>query len=114
MPMSPLTKTWREFIDRRFYQWIGRRMPEKSGSIKLNLNSTYILPTRHGVLFGVILYGMLMSSINFSNSMGFLLTFLLTGICLTGMLHTFRNLVSVEISAERSPAAFAGETAVFY
>jgi uncharacterized protein (DUF58 family) len=114
MPMSPLTKTWREFFNRKFYQWIGRRMPEKSGTVKLNLHSTYILPTRYGMLFGFILYGMLMSSINFSNSLGFLLTFLLTGICLTGMLHTFRNLVNVEISAVRGPAVFAGETAIFY
>ncbi|HEX5056407.1 MAG TPA: DUF58 domain-containing protein [Gammaproteobacteria bacterium] len=112
--MSLFTKTWYEFINRKFYQWIGRRMPEKSGIVKLNLHSTYILPTRYGMLFGFILYGMLMSSINFSNSLGFLLTFLLTGICLTGMLHTFRNLVSVQISTARSPAVFAGETAVFY
>lgn len=89
-------------------------MPEKSSHVKLSSRSTYILPTRHGVLFGIILYGMLMSSINFSNSMGFLLTFLLTGICLTGMLYTFRNLIAVRISVARSPAVFAGETAVFY
>lgn len=101
------------FINRKFYYWIGRRMPEKSGHVKLSPHSTYILPTRYGVLFGFILYGMLMGSINYSNSMGFLLTFLLAGICLTGMLFTFRNLIGVRISAARSPAVFAGETAVF-
>lgn len=88
-------------------------MPEKSSKVKLNLHSTYILPTRYGMLFGIILYGMLMSAINYDNSMGFLLTFLLTGICLTGMLYTFRNLVTVEISAGRNSAAFAGEIAFF-
>lgn len=88
-------------------------MPAKSSNVKLNIHSTYILPTRYGVLFGIILYGMLMSAINYSNSMGFLLTFLLTGICLTGMLFTFRNLINIEISAGKNTAVFAGETAFF-
>ncbi len=112
-PKPVLAKVLPAFMDRWLHQWIGRRMPEKSSSVRLNIHSTYILPTRYGVLFGVILYGMLMSSINYSNSMGFLLTFLLAGICLTGMLHTFRNLINVEISAGKSPAVFAGETAFF-
>jgi uncharacterized protein (DUF58 family) len=106
-------KTFSAFLNRRFYYWVGRRMPQKSQSVKLNIHSTYILPTRYGVLFGLILYGMLMSSINFSNSMGFLLTFLLAGVCLTGMLATFRNLVIVEISAAKNSAVFAGDTAFF-
>jgi uncharacterized protein (DUF58 family) len=101
------------FINRKFHYWVGRRMPEKSGKIRLSLHSTYILPTRYGVLFSIVLYGMLMSAINYSNSMGFLLTFLLAGICLTGMLHTFRNLITIVIAATRDPPVFAGETAVF-
>jgi uncharacterized protein (DUF58 family) len=106
-------KTLSASLNRRFYFWVGKRMPPKSHSVKLNIHSTYILPTRYGVLFGFILYGMLMSSINFSNSMGFLMTFLLTGICLTGMLATFRNLITVEISAAKNSAVFAGDTASF-
>lgn len=112
--MPAFARTLPAFIARKFHYWIGQRIPEKASQVKLSSRSTYILPTRYGVLFGIILYGMLMSSINFSNSMGFLLTFLLTGICLTGMLYTFRNLIAVRISAARSPAVFAGETAVFY
>jgi uncharacterized protein (DUF58 family) len=113
LPKVALPKTLPAFLGRWVHRWIGRRMPQKSGSVKLNIHSTYILPTRYGVLFGIILYGMLMSAINYSNSMGFLLTFLLTGLCLTGMLHTFRNLINIEISAGKSPAVFAGETAFF-
>jgi uncharacterized protein (DUF58 family) len=111
--MFAFARTLPAFINSRLDRWIGRRMPEKSSHIKLSPHSTYILPTRYGVLFGCILYGMLMSSINYSNSMGFLLTFLLTGICLTGMIHTFRNLIGVRISVSRSPAVFAGDTAIF-
>jgi uncharacterized protein (DUF58 family) len=111
--MFHFSRTLPDFINRRIERWIGRRMPEKSGQVKLSPHSTYILPTRYGVLFGCILYGMLMSSINYSNSMGFLLTFLLTGICLTGMIHSFRNLIGVRISVSRNPAVFAGDTAIF-
>ncbi|HEY3487489.1 MAG TPA: DUF58 domain-containing protein [Gammaproteobacteria bacterium] len=77
------------------------------------MHSTYILPNRYGVLFGIILYGMLMGSINYANSMGFLLTFLLAGICMVGMLATFRNLINIKISTGKNEPVFAGETAVF-
>src|SRR5450830_1064897 len=52
----------------------------------------YILPTRYGVLFAAILLGLLVGSINYALSLGFVVTFLLAGMAVISMLHTWRNL----------------------
>ena len=85
-----------------------------SGAIVLNRKRIYILPTRRGLLFGVLLLAMLLGSINYALSLGFLLTFLLAGLGLVGMLHTHRNLAGVRISPAGAAPVFAGEMAQFY
>lgn len=96
-----------------FNAWIQRRMRPAARSQTLEPRSTYILPTRYGVFFAFVLYSMLMGSINYSNNMGFLLTFLLTGLGLVGLLYTYRNLIQLKLTAGPTRPVFAGEPAVF-
>lgn len=72
-----------------------------------------ILPTGHGVLFGVILLLMLTGSVNYDLSLGLLLTFLLGAMALISILHTYRNLARLRISVGRNPPVFAGSQAIF-
>jgi uncharacterized protein (DUF58 family) len=90
----------------------GRR--GEAGPIVLNRHRIYILPTRHGVLFGVFLLGMLIGSINYGLSLGYVLTFLLGGVALVGILHTYKNLQGLKISDGGAAPAFAGEHAGFH
>ncbi|WP_459872298.1 DUF58 domain-containing protein [Endothiovibrio diazotrophicus] len=85
---------------------------EREG-VRLDRRHVYILPTKQGAGFAVILLLMLIGAINYSNSLGYMLTFLLTAMGLVTMLHTYRNLVGLHLSAGRSPAVFAGERARF-
>ena len=64
------------------------RSHRDSGTIELNRKRIYILPTRRGLVFAVFLLAMLLGSINYALSLGFVLTFLLAGLGLVGMLHT--------------------------
>ena len=97
----------------QFYQnFFGPRRPEP-GSIFLRQNRVYILPTKPGLAFGVALAVMLIGSINYNLSLGYILTFLLASMGLVGMLHTFRNLVHLHISPGRVEPVFAGDTAWF-
>ena len=73
----------------------------------------YILPTRHGVIFILVLAGMLAGSINYNNNLGFLLVFLLGGTALVSMIHTYRNLLGLQILSVSAAPVFAGENAVF-
>ena len=91
----------------------GRAAPER-GPVFLSQRRVYILPTRHGVLFGVALLLMLIGSINYQLSLGFILTFLLAGMGVVAILHTYRNLAHVSVSAGRIEPAFAGRTVRFH
>jgi len=71
----------------------------------------YILPTRHGLVFLLILFAMLIGSVNYNNNLGFLLTFLLGSMAFVSILHTFRNLSGIQIMAVSGKPVFAGNDA---
>ena len=81
--------------------------------VRLTRRRIYILPTRHGVLFLLVLFGMLLGSINYNNNLGFLLVFLLGGMVLVSIIHTWRNLLGLKVLSVSAAPVFAGETAVF-
>ncbi len=79
----------------------------------LHRKQIYILPTRQGLLFILILTGMLLGSANYNNNLGFLLVFLLGSMAFVSILHTFGNLAGIEIVSVRAKPVFACEKAVF-
>lgn len=97
------------FVDR----WLDRRVPPESPRIVLHRRRLFILPTRLGYTFALTLALLLLGSLNYGTSLGFVVTFLLAGAGALGMLHTYRNLEGVSLSFAPAPAVFAGETARF-
>jgi uncharacterized protein (DUF58 family) len=97
----------------RFQSWLAERTPRKFGVIELHRRRVYILPTRGGFYFGLLVCVMLMGSMNYSNSLGFALTFLLAGLGFVSMHHSHRNLVNLRLRARRSAPIFAGNRATF-
>lgn len=73
----------------------------------------YILPTRQGLLFAGVLLILLTGSINYALGLGFVLTFLLFALSMNAMIHTFRNLANLRVTAGRAEPVFAGDTAHF-
>jgi len=92
--------------------FFGPRQAEP-GTIFLEQRRVYILPTRPGIAFAAALVVMLIGSINYNLSLGYILTFLLGSMGLVAILHTFRNLVHLRITAGRVEPVFKGETAWF-
>ncbi len=72
-----------------------------------------VRPTRYGWLYLLTLCGMLVGSANFGNNLGFLLTFLLTGMAVAATLRTHAQVRSVGIVFTRAQPAFAGAKAKF-
>jgi uncharacterized protein (DUF58 family) len=95
-----------------YLAFFGPREPEP-GTIFLRQNRVYILPTRPGLAFGLALVVMLIGSINYNLSLGYILTFLLASMGMVAILHTFRNLAHLHITPGRVQAVFAGEVAWF-
>lgn len=81
--------------------------------VRLGTNRIYILPTKAGVAFFILLVVLLLISINYNNPPGYLLTFLLTGIALVGIFHTHRGLSGLLISQGPAAPVFAGDRAKF-
>lgn len=73
----------------------------------------YLLPTGHGLLFGLVLVAMLLGAMNYNNSLGFLLSFLLASLAIVSLLHAYRNLARLRIEGVRAEPVFAGQQARF-
>ncbi|MDR2112716.1 MAG: DUF58 domain-containing protein [Candidatus Accumulibacter sp.] len=99
---------WQEFA-----RWLFRFGRDEQLPIVLTRRRIYILPTGAGLLYGLVLCTMLIGAINYSLSLGHALVFLLAGLGMVGMVHTFRNLLGLSIRPGRAEPVFAGETAHF-
>ncbi|SFF44407.1 Uncharacterized conserved protein, DUF58 family, contains vWF domain [Fontimonas thermophila] len=101
------------FVQNRIDAWVMARVRRQSGPITVARGRVYILPTRFGYAFALMLLAMLLGAMNYSNSMAFLLTFLLAGLGLVCMHHTHANLVNIQLRAGSCAPVFAGDIAHF-
>ena len=81
--------------------------------VTLGQRRIFILPARQGYFFAFVVLILLLSSINYSLSLGFTLTFLLASMAGVAMLHTWRNLAHLKLRPGRCDPIFAGQTAHF-
>lgn len=103
--INPLRRS--TFLERVF------RPARETAPLMLIQRRLYILPTRHGLLFALMLLAMLLGAINYANSMAFVLTFLLGSLALVSILHTHRNLAQLTVNCGKSMPVFAGQDARF-
>lgn len=103
--MSPNTHP----LSIRLTAWVARRYGIESGEVTLNRKRVYILPTRAGLTFALVMLIMLIASINYGLQMGYVLTFLVTSMAVVGLYHTHRNLARISVCGLRASDAFAGD-----
>jgi uncharacterized protein (DUF58 family) len=82
----------------------------ESGPIILRQRRVYILPSKMGLYFAALLLVMLLGAVNYSNSLAFALTFLLSSVGLVAMLHTYRNLLHLGVDIGPLAPVFCGDT----
>jgi uncharacterized protein (DUF58 family) len=97
----------------RFRRLERRSRRSAQGPVTLTQSRIYIVPTRAGVLFGCTGLVMLFGCINYNLGLGYLLTFLMSGVGIVSILHTFRNLVRLQFKPGRPDPVFAGGEALF-
>lgn len=100
-------------IRARAREWARRRQGTDPASTHLHPHRIYILPTRAGVIFGFIVFTMLLGAMNYNNNMGFALTFLLAGIGIISIHHCHRNLADLYLHYLGGHPVFAGERMSF-
>jgi len=102
-----------QFVERLIQKWTDRKQPLNVQNITINRHRLYILPTRHGISYVIILLLILFGSINYENSLGLMLTFLLTSLGFLGMIYTHQNLNKLSIKIGHVEPVFLGQNILF-
>lgn len=97
------------FSLQRFLRSVLHGEDPEVGPITLVQRRVYILPTRHGLFFAGLLLVMLLGAVNYNNSLGYGLTFLLAGLGIVTILHTYRNLLQLRINVGHIAPVFCGD-----
>ena len=113
--MTKLAKTLRPIrsirpvgpIKRRIRTWLESRVPFNDHFTPTQ-RTLYILPTRAGLMLGITLLTLLITSINYQLNLGYLLTFLLTGSALAGMHVCHETLRGLTMNLIAPDDQFAG------
>ena len=98
---------------RRIREWARSRQGPDGRRVTIVQRRLYILPTAQGLLFGFSVFVMMLASMNYANSMGFMLVFLLASLGMVAMNATHANLLGLQLDAVSVAPVFAGETARF-
>src|SRR2546423_11931017 len=94
----------------RMTRWIRKRQGPDNLPLTLSRKRLYILPTRGGIGFGLLLILMLVAGLNYANSTALFLTFLLTGFTLVTMHQCHRNLLGARLLSATAQPTFAQRT----
>ena len=100
-------------IDRLVQDYVRRRRGVSELPRDLEYKRIFVLPTRFGFWFGVLLILMIVGGLNFNNTMTLMLAFRLASIALLTSLLAYRNLAGISVVAIRAKPVFSGETAKF-
>ena len=93
--------------------WLLARQGRDNDRAVLARGRIYILPTAFGLVYAAFVFGLLLGAMNYSNSMGFMLAFLLGALYLLAMHHAHRNLLGLVVERGRVEPTYAGQQAVF-
>lgn len=108
---SSLRRGWQraqEIAERRLPALTRWRRPEPL-PIVLNRRRIYVVPTRFGLVFALMLFVMLLGALNYNNNAALLLTCVLAAASFLSLFTAFRALDGVELGAVHAVSCFAGE-----
>ncbi|MDH3219626.1 MAG: DUF58 domain-containing protein [Gammaproteobacteria bacterium] len=100
-------------LRRRIDHWFESHNPPSGDCILLHNRRLYILPTRFGYLFAMMLLFLFLAAINYQNSMAFVLTFMLTSLGIISLWYTHKNLLGVSVRMQIPRPVFCGEVCEF-
>ncbi|MCU7833891.1 MAG: DUF58 domain-containing protein [gamma proteobacterium symbiont of Taylorina sp.] len=92
-------------MQNRLQNWLLKRIHREETST-LTANRIYILPTREGIIYSLLILVMLAAAINFNNSLVFFFTFLMVGMGIISMHMTQQNLLKLQLTIAHVPPVF--------
>lgn len=95
-----------------FEKWVAKRRPIGKELIATG-KTIYIIPTKQGMAFIIMVVLILMVGINYQNNLSYGLCFLLGSIMFLSIIHTWRNLVNLRVMNMGADPVFAEDMACF-
>jgi uncharacterized protein (DUF58 family) len=111
LPLAAPPARARRTLRQRVDDWWQSRLPT-SDVWQLGQRNIYIVPTRGGLSFALLLVVMLLSSINYQLNLGYVLTFLLGGAAVVSMHMTHATLRGLTLRLKPGAPGFAGDPAL--
>jgi uncharacterized protein (DUF58 family) len=96
-----------KIFQKRWLAWLDRRIPP-ANEITLTLRSIFIVPAKVGWGFVALLALLLVTAINYQNSLIYGLTFWLFSVAMSAQLFTYRNLSGLTVKTSHSINGFSG------
>lgn len=108
--MSALSRGWEALLQtaERRLPALTRHRQAETLPIQLHQRRVYILPTRFGLFFGLIVFTMVIGSLNYNNNPAMLFAFLVVAIGMVSFHHTVGNLRGLSLQSIRAEPVFAG------
>ena len=103
-----MSTRWTLTLRQRWLAWWEARMPRQD-HIRLTQRNLYILPTRAGWSFAVVVLVLLLASINEQINLGYALAFLLGGAGMAALYQTHGNLQGVSLQLQGLHSVHAGQ-----
>lgn len=104
-----MTTKARSRLRQRWVDWWAARLPRQD-ELRLTQRNLYVLPTRAGWAFAVLVSVLLLASINEQINLGYGLAFVLGGAGLAALYQTHGNLQGVHLSLGKPHSVHAGQT----
>lgn len=95
-------------MGQRWSDWWEARLPRQD-QIRLTQRNLYILPTRAGLSFAVVVMVLLLAAINEQVNLGYALAFLLAGAGMAALYQTHGNLQGVSLRLQSLHSVHAGQ-----
>jgi len=101
-------------LQQRVTAWALRRQAMDALPLVLKSRRIYILPTRAGSAFALVLAVSYIGGLNYGNGLAMLFSFWLTGFALVAMLRTHRQMKGMRLTQATADPAFAGQTVAMH
>jgi len=109
MAIDNTSNHWfKQRLNRRWQAWLERRIPA-TNEITLTQRTIFIVPSKVGWSFVLLLILLLVTAINYQNSLIYGLTFWLFSVAMSALLFTYRNLSGLTIKTSQSINGFSGD-----
>lgn len=99
---------FKKLAGKKFQSWLNRRIPP-TNEITLSQRSIFIVPSKTGFLYCFMLVLLLITAINYQNSLIYGLVFWLFSIAISAMFFTYRNLSGLTLKVGEPVTGFVGD-----